>query len=72
MAVVGRVAEDLRDGVLDVLGDGVLQDLGLVVDPVPGDAERVVQVQLQQAVVPDDLQGDLGAAVGQLHALVPG
>ena len=54
--VVGRVAELRRDQLRELRGDGVLEHLGLLVDAVPRHAERLGQVELEQAVVADHLE----------------
>ena len=46
------------DPLLEVLGDVVLEHLGLVVDPVPGHPERLGEIGLDQAVVADHLERD--------------
>ena len=61
MRVVRREAELLVDPRLELLGDHVLESVGLVVHRVDGDAERLGQVLLEQAVVADDLERDLRA-----------
>ena len=58
MRVVGRIAELGGDQLLELLGEHVLEHLGLVVHAVPRHAERLAQVGLEQAVVPDDLERD--------------
>src|SRR5436190_650686 len=68
--VVRRVAELGGDQVLELLGEHVLEHLGLVVNAIPGHAERLGEIELEQAVVAQDLEGDLGARRGQLHAPV--
>jgi 1-acyl-sn-glycerol-3-phosphate acyltransferase len=67
--IVRRVAEPVGDQRLQLLGDVVLQDLGLVVDAVPRHAE-LRQKQLEQAVVPDHLERDAPAVLGQRDAVV--
>ena len=56
MRIVGRVAELRRDQLLELLGEHVLQHLGLVVHPVPRDPERLGEIQLQQTVVAKHLE----------------
>ena len=48
----------------------MLEDLGLVVDLVPGHPERVGQIGLEQPVVADDLQRDLLARRAQRDPVV--
>ena len=59
--VVRRVAELRGDQLLELLGEHVLEHLGLVVHAVPRHAERLGQVELEQAVVADDLERDARA-----------
>ena len=56
MRVVRRVAELGRDQLLELLGEDVLEHLGLVVHAVPGHAERLGEVELEQAVVAQHLE----------------
>jgi hypothetical protein len=41
---------------LELLGEDVLEHLGLGVDAVPRHVERLGEVELEQAVVADDLE----------------
>ena len=50
------VAELGGDQLLELLGEDVLEHLGLVVHAIPGHAERLGQVELEQAVVAQDLE----------------
>ena len=50
----------------------VLEPLGLVVELVERHAERPVQEQLPEPMVPDHLERDRGAVVGQLDPVVGG
>src|SRR3954467_12714863 len=68
--VAGGVAELGRDEVLELLREDVLEHLGLRVDAVPRHAEALGQVELEQAVVADDLERALGPAGGEPDALV--
>ena len=58
MRVVAWIAQRFRDPLLQLLGDVVLEHLGLVVDAVPRHPEDVGQIGLQQAVVADHLERD--------------
>ena len=58
MRVVRRVAELGGDARLEVLGEHVLERLGLLVHAVPRHAEVLGEVELEQAVVAQDLQRD--------------
>ena len=70
MRVDRRMAELGRDERLELLGEDVLEDLGLGVDAIPGHVERLGEVELEQAVVADDLERHALAVGGQLDALV--
>ena len=64
MRVVRRVAERAVDPLLELLRDHVLEPVGLVVDVVDVEAERLRQVELEQPVVADHLERDPLARVG--------
>ena len=68
--VVLGVAERGGDALLELLGDVVLEHLGLVVDAIPGHAERVGEEGLEQAVMADHLEGDALTGLGQLDPVV--
>ncbi len=68
--VVARLAELGRDQQLQLLGDVVLEHLGLLVHAVVGHAQGLGEVGLDQAVVADHLERDLLAGRGQGHSLV--
>ena len=70
VGVVGGVAELGGDARLEVLGDDVLERLGLVVHAVPRHAEVLGEVELEQPVVAQHLERDALAGPGQLDALV--
>ena len=63
-------AQELEDPLLHALGDDVLQPLGLVVNLVPAVAQHLHEEHLEEAMVPDQLHGDLSALAGQLLAAV--
>ena len=65
MRVVRRVAELRGDARLEVLGDDVLERLGLLVHAVPRHAEVLGEVELEQPVVAQDLERDALALGGQ-------
>ena len=56
MRVVRRVAERLVDPGLELLGEDVLEPVGLGVHLVDGDPERLGEVELEQPVVADHLE----------------
>ena len=64
MGVVRRIAERFVDSRLDLLGERVLEAVGFGVDGVDPEPERLGQVLLEQAVVPDQLDRDLPAPRG--------
>ena len=70
MRVARRVAELHRDQLLELLGQDVLEHLGLVVHAVPRHAERLREVELEQPVVAEHLEREVAAAVGELDAVV--
>ena len=61
MRVVRRVAELGGDQRLELLGEDVLEHLGLVVHAIPRHPERLGQVELEQPVVADHLERDARA-----------
>ena len=70
MRIDGGVSELGRDQLLEVLGEDVLEHLGLVVDAVPGHPESVREEALDQAVMADDLECDAPSVLGEAHAAV--
>src|SRR5579862_486713 len=54
MRVVRRVPERLVDPRFELLGDHVLEPVGLGVDVVDVEAERAREIELEQAVMSDD------------------
>ena len=56
MGIVRRITELGRDPRLDVLGERVLERLGLLVHAVPGYAQVLGQVELEQPVVAHHLE----------------
>ena len=59
--IARRVAELGRDQLLELLGEDVLEHLGLVVHAVPRHAELLGEVQLEQPVVAQHLERDAPA-----------
>src|SRR5205085_10901451 len=68
--IVRRVAEHPVDPAFELLGQRELEAIGLVVNVVDVQAERLREVELEQAVVSDHLERDTLARVGQLDAAV--
>ena len=68
--VVRGVAELGRDQLLELLGEHVLEHLGLLVDAIPRHAQALDQVELEQPVVADHLERHAPAGVGEQHAVV--
>ena len=56
MRIVRGEAERAIDPSLELLGDDVLEPVGLVVDVLDVDAERLREVELEQPVVADHLE----------------
>jgi hypothetical protein len=65
-----RVAELRGDELLELLRERVLEHLGLGVHLVPGHAEALDEEQLDQPVMPDDLERDAPAALGEPDSAV--
>ena len=63
------LAELGRDQQLELLGDVVLEHLGLLMDPVARHPQRLRQIGLDQAVVADHLERDPLAGGRQRDAL---
>ena len=54
-----RVAELRGDQLLELVGEHVLEHLGLGVHAIPGHLQRLGEEQLEQPVVADHLERDL-------------
>jgi len=67
---VTGIAERLRNELLEILGDDVLQAIRLLMDLIPGEAEFLMQIQLKQPVVADDHEGDALTGRGEGDAAV--
>ena len=65
MGIERGLAELRRDQLLELLGDVMLQDLGLLVNPVPGHLQDLGQEELEQAVVADRLERHPLAPLGE-------
>ena len=59
------VAELGGDPLGELVGEHVLEQLGLLVDEVPGDVEHLDEEQLEQAVVAQRPQRDAAALLGE-------
>ena len=70
MGVELRVAQLRGDPLGELVGEDVLEQLGLLVDEVPGDVEHLDEQELEQPVVAQRAQRDAPALVGQPRALV--
>jgi hypothetical protein len=68
--VVRREAERAVDPRLELLRNHVFEAVGLVVDGVDGQAERLRKVELEQPVMADHLDGDALAGVAQPCAAI--
>ena len=69
-AMLKKLAELGGDARLEVLGDHMLERLGLLVDAVPRHAEVLGEVGLQQPVVAQHLERDPASGFGEHHAAV--
>src|SRR5204863_1359862 len=68
--VVGRESERAVDPRLQLFGEDVLEPVGLVVDVLDVEPERLGEVELEQPVVTDHLDGDPLPGRCQANALV--
>jgi len=68
--IVRGEAERPVDSRLELLGEDVLEPVGLVVDVVDIQAEGLGQVELEQPMVADHLDGDALARRGEADAFV--
>lgn len=62
------VAQPFRHAGFETLTDHMLQPFGFVVHLVPVEAQRLGQEGFDQPVVPEQLDGDLAAGLGQARA----
>ena len=65
------LAQQLEDALLHAFRDHVLEALGLVMHLVPGVAQDADQEHLEEAVVTNELEGNLAALARELLAAVP-
>ena len=70
MRVDRRVAQARGDQLLELLGEHVLEHLGLGVHAIPGHPELLGEEQLEQPVMAQHLQRDPATLVGQPHAVI--
>src|SRR6266446_4566048 len=68
--IMCRKSEHLVDALLELFRQGVLQSFCFAVDLVHVDAERLREIELQQAVVADDLERDFLAGVRERDSAV--
>ena len=68
--IVGGIAERAVDPRLELVGEDVLEAVGLRVHRLDRDAQRLGQVQLEQAVMADDLECDPLAGGSQVDPAV--
>ncbi len=61
------IAQLVPHGPLDIVGDGVLPGLGLVVHLDPGQAQHLAQETFGETVTPHDYLGQVPALVGQVY-----
>ena len=69
VGIHARVAQRRRHPLHQRVGNGVLQPLGLVVDRVPGVAQELDQIGLDQPVAAHHAQRRPAALIGQLDPL---
>src|SRR6185437_7562663 len=72
MRTGSRMTQQLVDPILELLADVVLQPFGFLVHVVPREAHRAYEIELQQPVMPDDLERHLLAGFGELDRLIRG
>ena len=70
MRIDGGIAQARRDQLLELLGEHVLEHLGLGVNAIPGHPELLGQEQLQQPVVAQHLERDPATLRGEPDAAV--
>ena len=70
MRVERRVAELRGDQLLELLGEDVLEPLGLGVHLVPAHPQALDQEQLEQAMVANHLERDRAPALGQARTAI--
>ncbi len=70
MRVVRGVAERAVDPRLELVGEDVLEPVGLRMDGLDRDPERLGQVELEQPVMADDLERDPLPGGSQVDAAV--
>jgi hypothetical protein len=68
--IVSRITERLVDSLLQLLRERVLEPIRFVVDVVDRQTERLGEVELQKAMVPDHLDSDALTRVGQLDTAI--
>ena len=70
MRIVGRETERLVDALLQLLRECVLEPFRFAVHFLYVDTERLRKIELEQAVVPDDLQRNLLAGVRECNPAI--
>ena len=70
VGVAGGIAEPGGDQLLEFFGQDVLEHLRLLVHAVPGDAKALGEVELEQAVMAQNLERDPPAIFGQRDAVI--
>ena len=68
--VVGGIAERAVDPRLELVGEDVLEPVGLGMDGLDRDPQRLGQVELEQPVMADDLERNPLAGRSQVDAAV--
>jgi hypothetical protein len=68
VGIDGGVAEEIVDFFQDMIGDGVLEHVGFVVDFGPIEFEDADEEEFEEAMAAEDVEGELLAAVGEFGA----
>lgn len=65
-----RVAEQVGDAIFEFFADGVFEPISFGVHLIPGETHGFHQIQLDQAMMADDLESDAFAGGGEGRALI--
>src|SRR5687767_349771 len=64
------MSQQAIDALLELFADVMLESLGFLMDRIPAVPHRLHEIQLEQPVMPDDLERELFAAPSELDALI--
>ena len=70
MRIDGGVPQAKRDQLFELLGEHVLEHLGLGVDPIPGHPQLLGEEQLDQPVMAQNLEREAATVGGQADTVV--